>query len=235
MMTGDAPHDQSASVESVSPPGEVEPTPDAGLPSRDAPEYLVLGQVVAPFGVRGEMKVNIMTEFPDRFAQMESVVLAPFASMEEASSNVLNPRTVRRRQARPGSPSPTEPTPFPIESTRIHKGQLLLKVAGIDSVDDIEALRGYWVLVPREQAKKLPKGSYYLYELNGLEVYTTEGTYIGWIADVLTMASNDVYIVRGPGVTEATGELLVPAIRQVVKRVEMKRGRVIIAPTEEWM
>lgn len=210
------------------------------------PEYLIVGQVVAPFGVVGEMKVNIMTEFPERFAQMEELALAPYSYMQPqlAPTGSHDAKTVQfpssvapRTRTRPGPQGfhpPTAPTPFEVQGTRIHKGQLLLKLAGISDPETVDLLRGYWVMVPITKAKKLPKGSYYLYQIVGLDVYTTEREYLGKIADVLTLTANDVYVVRGPGVKDPTGELLVPAIKSVVKRMEIKRGRIVIAPVSEW-
>lgn len=210
------------------------------------PEYLIVGQVVAPFGVQGEMKVNILTEFPERFATMDEMVLAPYGYMQSGLASkgtpdqkgVIFPSSVAHRtRIRPGGPGfrpPAAPTPFHVERTRIHKGQLLLKLAGVADPEAVDTLRGYWLMVPLTRAKKLPKGSYYLYQIVGLDVYTTEQQHIGKIADVLTLTANDVYVVRGEGVTDPTGELLVPAIRSVVKRMEMKRGRIVIAPLSEW-
>ncbi|MBF6612312.1 MAG: 16S rRNA processing protein RimM [Chloroflexi bacterium] len=211
----------------------------------NAPERLIVGQVVAPFGVKGELKVNILTEFPERFRKMEQLLLAPFDSLPAhlAPSASLDPKTVRSFQSHaegsvPRSPTafrpPSTATPFEIESTQLHKGQLLLKLQGVNDADAAAALRGYWVLVPLEQARKLPRGSYYLYQIVGLEVHTTEGNHLGKIADVITTSANDVYVVQGPGVTDPTGELLVPGIKAIVKRIELKRGRVIIAPPEDW-
>src|SRR5690349_8617550 len=118
----------------------------------EEPEHLIVGQIVAPFGVKGEMKVNIMTEFPDRFNKLEAVVLAPFSSMAPADvpADALDPRTVRPGPVRGDQTfrPPKEPTPFIIESTQIHKGQLLLKVEGVNDPETVQALRGYWVLVP---------------------------------------------------------------------------------------
>jgi 16S rRNA processing protein RimM len=204
----------------------------------NAPERLIVGQVVAPFGVKGELKVNILTEFPDRFRKLEQVILAPFSSIQPglAPTAALDPSTARRpaTASRTAVKGPSAPTPYQIESTHVHKGQLLLKLAGIDDVDAAGALRGYWVLVPLEQARKLPRGAYYLYQIVGLDVYTTAGDFVGKIDDVITAAANDVYVVKGQGVKEPTGELLVPAIKLVVKRMELKRGRIVIAPPEEW-
>ena len=185
------------------------------------------------------MKVNILTEFPERLATMEEVVLAPLSYIESGSTRLTAPERHSRHPAPrmrtvQGFAAPRKPTTFEVESTRVHKGQLLLKVAGIDSPEAVDMLRNYWVLVPRESAKKLPRGAYYLYEMEGLDVYDTNRRHIGKIQEVLTLTANDVYVVRGPGVTDPTGELLVPAIKAVVKRMEMKRRRIVIAPPEEW-
>jgi 16S rRNA processing protein RimM len=202
-----------------------------------APEHLIVGQVVAPFGVRGELKVNILTEFPDRFKRLEEVRLAPFSSIEPglAPSAALDPSTVRPS---PDATQPAKPlthaATFKIESTHIHKAQLILKVEGVDSAGEAEALRGCWLLVPRDQARKLPRGSYYIYQLVGLDVVSTAGEHIGKIEDVLTMSANDIYVVKGPGVQDPTGELLVPAIKAIVKHIELRNGRIVIAPPEEW-
>jgi len=184
------------------------------------------------------MKVNMMTEFPDRFKKLEAVILAPFTSMTpgDAPPDALDPRTAPPAPVRAGQTfrPPKEPTAFNIESTHIHKGQLLLKVEGVDDPESAQALRGYWVLVPREQAKKLPRGAYYLYQVVGLEVYTTAGDFVGNIKDVITSTANDVYVVRGPGVADPTGELLVPAVKQFVKKLDVPGGRLVIVPPSEW-
>jgi 16S rRNA processing protein RimM len=202
------------------------------------PEYLIVGQIVAPFGVRGEMKVNVLTEFPDRFKKLEAVILAPFDAFPpgDAPTASLDPSTVKRAPMPPGSTfrPPKTPTEFPIEGTRVHKGQLLLKLEGVDDPAVVEALRGYWVVVPLEQARKLPRGAYYLYQVVGLPVVTTDGEEIGTVEEVLSGGANDVYVIRGPGVHDSSGELLVPAVKQFVKRLDVKGGRVVIAPPSEW-
>ncbi|MDQ5826011.1 MAG: ribosome maturation factor RimM [Chloroflexota bacterium] len=208
--------------------------PASQVPAPQVPEHLIVGQVVAPFGVRGEMKVNILTQFPERLAKMAEVILAPYEYEDLGDPTSRRPVLRPRTRTPQGLVAPRKPTPFQVETTRVHKGQLLLKVQGVDTPEAVEVLKNYWVLVPIEKAKKLPKGSYYLYQIVGLEVYDTTRRYIGKIEDVLTLTANDVYVVRGPGVTDVTGELLVPAIKAVVKRFEMKRGRIVIAPIEEW-
>jgi len=210
------------------------------------PEHLILGQVVAPFGVRGEVKATIYTEFPERVSKLEGVVLAPFDAVDEeiAPSAGLDPTTLRRsRSGSQGSggreaprivPGPKQATTFAVESASVHKGQLILKLEGVETAEEAEGLRGYWVMVPRDQAKRLPRGSYYLYQLVGLTVYDTNGEEIGEVEEVITSSANDVYLVRGEGVKEVSGELLVPAIKAVVKKIDVEGGRMVIAPVSEW-
>ncbi len=104
----------------------------------------------------------------------------------------------------------------------------------MDDADMAEALRVYWLFIPTESARRLPYGTYYLYQIVGLDVYTTAGELVGKVVEVLTHTANDVYIVKGPGVTDPTGELLVPALKAIVKSIEVEQGRIVIAALEEW-
>jgi 16S rRNA processing protein RimM len=206
------------------------------------PDSLIIGQIAAPFGIKGELKVNILTEFPDRFNKLEAVILAP----ADQGSGIGDLGSVEdRRQTADGAQDPGNPqfptfrpskgpAWFSIEAVRAHKGQALLKLVGVDDANAAETLRGYLLLVPIEQARKLPRGAYYLYQIEGLEVYTTGGALVGKIDEVLSMAANDVYVVRGPGVEDPTGELLVPAVKEIVKKIDVEGGRVVILPPSEW-
>ena len=205
---------------------------------RGAPEHLIVGQVVAPFGIRGELKANILTEFPERFLKLKRVTLMPFASIEPglAPTAALDPTTIRRASgAGPRARGPEGPATYAIQSSQIHKGQVILRLEGVESVEAAEALRGYWLVVPIGEIPVLPSGSYYLYQLVGLDVYTTDGEEIGKVVDVITSSANDVYVVKGPGVVDSSGELLVPAIKTIVKRIDVDAGRLEIAPLGEWM
>jgi 16S rRNA processing protein RimM len=215
--------------------GEADQSPTD--PGKKAPEHLIIGQVVAPFGIRGELKVNIVTEFPERLRKLKRVTLTPFRSIEPglAPTAALDPSTVKRDwSARGARKGPESATSYQVASSQIHRGQMVLKLEGVASVEDAEVLRGYWVVIPIEEVPALPSGAYYLYQIVGLEVYTTEGTHIGKIVDVITSTANDVYVVKGPGVTEPSGELLIPAIKLVVRLIDVEGGRLEIAPLEEW-
>ncbi len=77
--------------------------------------------------------------------------------------------------------------------------------------------------IPISRLRPLPDGEYYQFQLLGLEVWTIAGELLGTISDILPTGSNDVYVVRSD-----TGEMLIPAIEDVVKAVELDKGRLVI-------
>ena len=105
---------------------------------------------------------------------------------------------------RPDDPAPR---PVPVESARLHQGHVLLKLGGINSRSDAENLRTYWLMVPEAEALPLEEGEFYLYQLEGLAVYTDEGEYLGEYVETIETKANDVFVVHGPA-----GELLLPDI-----------------------
>lgn len=110
-----------------------------------------------------------------------------------------------------------------IESSRRHKGAVLLKLAGIDTPEDVAGYRGEYLQVPEGDLAALEEGEYYRYELIGLRVVSTEGEELGEIADVLERPANDVFVVRGP-----KGEALIPAVDHIVRRVDIEGGVVTV-------
>ncbi|MEW5719498.1 MAG: ribosome maturation factor RimM, partial [Chloroflexota bacterium] len=129
------------------------------------PRHLIIGRVLKPFGVRGELKIEILTEFPERFASLRQVFLG-----DDAKS-------------------------FSVESARLHSGAALIKLAGIDTPEVAATLREQLVYVALADAMPLPANRVYLYQLIGLRVTTTDGESLGAIAEVLDTRANDVYIV----------------------------------------
>jgi 16S rRNA processing protein RimM len=156
------------------------------------PESLIIGHILAPWGIHGEVKVEVVTDFPERFAPGKLVYLNGY--------------------------------PLEIEKCRPHKQHLLVKLATIDSVEAAEKLRGQDLTIPRSELNPLPEGQYYAFQLIGLNVVTTKGKRLGQITDIMFTAGNDVYIVEG--------EILIPAIEDVVKSIDLKKGRMLIEAIE---
>ncbi len=96
-------------------------------------------------------------------------------------------------------------------------------LALIEDREAAEALRGWLVQVPEHEAWKLPKGQYYWHQIIGLDVVTKDGRRLGSVADILETGANDVYIVKRDG-----GELLLPAIKDVIKKISPETGEMIV-------
>lgn len=158
-------------------------------------EYITIGQVLAPWGLEGKLKVEVITDFPHR----------------------LSPR----------SQLYVDRQPVTIAGTSWHKGKAIIKLEGIDSVEQAEELRGKTLEIHRRQLEALPEGQYYHFQLIGLEVWTTEGKRLGKVIRVLSAPSNDNYVVSGE-----KGEILIPAIEDVVKSVDLESGRITIEAIE---
>lgn len=158
--------------------------------------YLAIGQVVRAHGVRGEISVAVLTDFPERFAETGWVYLG----------------------------NEFEATAYRLEKHRWHKKNVLLTLAGITDRTQAEQLRGQFVQIPIEDATPLPEGSYYLFELIGLQVVTTTGEHLGIVATIIETGANDVFLVKN----DDNQELLLPVIPDVLKSVDLEQGQITV-------
>lgn len=164
------------------------------------PSYVVLGQVRRPHGVRGEVRVEIFTDYPERMGQHDALYLAP-------------------------SRTPDDVTRWEVESVRPHKGVMLIKLVGCDHRQAAEELRGMLVQLPFEEAVPLEDDEYYYFQLEGIDVETETGEWLGRVAEVLEPGAHDVYVVVGP-----RGEILLPAIEDVILNLDLEAGKMLVRP-----
>ncbi len=119
-----------------------------------------------------------------------------------------------------------------VEVERAHPagGRVIrVKLAGIDDRDRAERQRGKYLEVEADRLADLPEGQYYEWQLIGLEVFDPAGEPLGRLEEVLQYPANDVYRVQGD-----SGEHLVPALRDVVREVDLGAGRMVVdLPPEE--
>jgi len=113
--------------------------------------------------------------------------------------------------------------PMTIDSTEWHKGEVIIKLNAVDSIEAARQLKRQPIEIHHSQLYSLPEGQYYHFQLIGLEVWTTQGELLGNITEVLTAKSNDNYVVKGNG-----GEVLIPAIEDVVKSIDLNKGCIVI-------
>lgn len=169
----------------------------ASAPAGSEPDFFVVGRVLRPHGLRGEVRIALETDHPER---LQPPLTLYFGPMRIA---------------------------YAIAGVRFDRGEMLLKLEGVDSRTEAEALRGLEVAILAEEAAPLQPGEYYVHQIIGLEVWTKGGRHLGQVVEVLETGANDVYVVHGPG-----GEVLIPAIRDVVMGIDLPGGRMVIRPLE---
>ncbi len=171
-------------------------------PQTEKNSYIAVGQIVAPHGIRGEVKVEPLTDFPERFKKGARVFLAAAVDSGEA-------------------------VPVEITAARPHQGRWLVLFGNIKDRNAAEALRDQYVLIPEADAMPLGEHENYAHDLMGLEVVTAEGMALGRLVEILFTPANDVYIVRGP-----QGETLIPATRDVILNVDLASKQMTVALPE---
>ncbi len=164
-------------------------------------ELVLVGRVVKPQGRHGELAIEPITDREDRFPHLAHAFLpAPGGGAREVQ----------------------------VERVWPHKGRFVVKLAGVDSIDAAEALRGQELRIPEAELAELPSGSYYYHQLVGLPAFDERGAPLGVVADVLeTGAEARVLVVRGEA-----GETLVPFAASFVREVDLARRRLVVLRPE---
>ena len=157
---------------------------------------ITIGKVVKPFGVKGEMKIKPMTDFPERFTGLTRVYLVSPSGKEVACE---------------------------VQSVRYAGGAPFLLFRGYDSPEKAKAINGWFIKVREEEAVPLPEGTYYRFELIGMEVVSETGEKLGTLVDIFETGSNDVYVLK-----QGRKEFYLPATREVVRQVDKKAKRMTI-------
>jgi 16S rRNA processing protein RimM len=174
---------------------EQETTGRGSAPKRQQPRFLAIGRIARAHGVGGEVAVEVLTDFPERFAILETVYLG---TNEDAQ-------------------------PFGLAGHRWHNERVLLTLEGITNRTEAERLRGCLVQIPLDEAMPLSDGFYYAHQLRGLTVVTGQGEILGQVTDFLETGANGVYVVGGQA-----GQVLLPAIPDVILRIDLDQGLIIV-------
>ena len=173
----------------------------------EAPQAWVwLARIRRPQGRKGEVFAEILTDFPDKFAERRQLWLFPAGGPSFTSSN---------------------PPPREIELTNhwLHKGGIVLHFAGVDSITQAEALAGLIVAIPQTERAELSEDEIYVSDLIGCELVNVAGggaVRVGEIEDVDRRAGpTPLLVVRG-----ATGEVLIPFAKSYLRKIDLGGKRV---------
>lgn len=130
-------------------------------------DFLKVGVITTTHGVRGEVKVYPTTDEPERFLELDHVLLDTGKEFRDLE----------------------------IKNVRIFKNLVILKFKGIDNINDIEKYKGHDLWIPREEGQELDEDEYYIADLLGLRVILDDGTEFGTLKNVMETGANDVYII----------------------------------------
>lgn len=159
------------------------------------------GRITRPHGLKGE------------------VVLIPFSRRPDNLPGI-NYIYIDREDSE-------EPDRLAVSGCRLHKGGAIVKLEGVDSIDDAEELRGAGVLVDTDELEGLEEDEYYWFELIGLDVYNEDGGFIGKVEDLIDRAHQSVLVVRDGG-----AEALIPLTEPIIKEIDLENSRIVITPVE---
>lgn len=186
----------------MTPPFPQQPSAEAGRQAASTPLFLILGRILRPHGVRGELRVEIATQFPERVGDLETVFIG--SDPYDAESAV----------------------PFTPTAVRRHRDILLVTLEEITSREEADPLRGKLLMVALEDAVPLEAGEYYTFQILGARVITSDGEELGRIGQVLETGANDVFVVQGG----PRGEVLIPDVPHVVVDIDIENQVVTIDP-----
>jgi len=111
-----------------------------------------------------------------------------------------------------------------IEDVKYHKNMILLKFKGLNKIEDVEIYKNCYLEIDRNDGKQLEEGEYYIVDLLGLDIFSDEGKYLGKLDDIYNTGSNDIYVVKD----ELGKQLLLPAIRDVIKEVNLEDKKITV-------
>ncbi|MGG4127887.1 ribosome maturation factor RimM [Paenibacillus illinoisensis] len=154
-------------------------------------EFMNVGKVVNTHGIRGELKIMPLTDFPEvRFAKNAELYL-------------FTPDN--------------HPVLVHVESARLHKNMYIVRLKEYGNINEVEKFKGGIAKVSKENLAELEENEYYFHQIVGCTVVTEEGENLGTISEILTPGANDVWVVK----TAAGKEILLPVIDDVVLDVNV--------------
>lgn len=161
---------------------------------------MAVGLIVGAHGLRGEVRVELHTDFPERFTPGNEL----FLGNDLVAAQVM--------------------------SARPHKNELLILLEEVLDRTAAESLRGTWLFIHEQDAADLEDGAFWVHDIIGMSVQATDGRQLGHVTDVISAGgANDVYIVKPSASVNRGRELLLPAIPSVIQAVDLDSRLITVA------
>ena len=152
-------------------------------------DHFRIAQILRPHGIWGEVKVYALTDDLSRFKNLREAFLERQGQYE----------------------------PVVVDGSKMAGDAVVLHIEGFDTPEEAEKLRGVYLCVDRQHAVKLPAGTYFVADLIGCRVFSTDGADLGRLTDVLETNANDVYVIDGER------RLMVPALKKLLHKVDVEQ------------
>ena len=159
-------------------------------------EYFEIGQIVNTFGIKGFVKVNPFTDDMQRFGELNYVFV------------VRNKELLKMQ----------------IEEVKYHKNVVLVKFKGVEDINMAEQYKGCYIRIKREDARKLPKDTYFIADLIGIKVYDDNGNLLGKVDDIYNNKVHDVYVIKN----DLGKQILLPSIKEVIKQIDIDNDMIVV-------
>jgi 16S rRNA processing protein RimM len=165
-------------------------------------DYLIIGRFMKPFGIHGEMKVFPFTDALERFRDLTFIFIRLSSELKKCG----------------------------IEGVRYKGDKVLLKLKGYDTRNAVEQLSDEYLYIDRAHAAPIDEEEYYYYDLCACRVLTTDGEKLGSVCDIQNAGSCDVYVIRKD--TAENDIFYIPAIKDVIKKIDINNKEIIIEEIE---
>ena len=164
-------------------------------------DLVAVAKIVRPRGLRGEAVAEVLTDFPERFEGLEYVT----AVMPDGS----------RREVK-------------LENAWFQKERIVLKFAGVNSIEEVEALRDAEICIAEHETVELEEGEFFDWQLEGCDAVTLEGEPIGKVREVMRTGGTEILVVDG----QDGRELLIPFAESICTEVDLEAKRIVVDPPE---
>ena len=158
--------------------------------------FFEIGQIVNTFGIKGFVKINPFTDDLERFEELKSVFV------------VKNKELIEMQ----------------IEEVKFHKHLVLVKFKGIEDINMAEKYKGCYIKIKRENARKLPEGTYFIADLIGIKVYDEDGNLLGKVDDIYNNKSTDIYVIKD----DLGKQILLHSTKEVIKQIDVDNDRIVV-------
>lgn len=165
-------------------------------------DYIKVGKIVNTHGVKGYLKCVPLTDNMERFEELKFI----YTEKDNAKRSIID--------------------------VWYRNNMVYILLENINDMNTAETFRDSYISILEDQLRELPEDSYYLFDLEGMEVYSDDGEYLGVIKDIFQTGANDVYEI-----VNNNKSFLIPAVKDVVKEVNITDKKMVINVIEgllEW-